>query len=108
MYITASHLVSHLSQQPFTSFIASHFFEPLEMKSTTFTPLLDAPAIGERLSASYIALPEGGVTEVPFEFDLSFEDLQLDAGAGGIVSSTRDMIKWVEFLIRRVSVLRWR
>ncbi|GAA5852808.1 hypothetical protein JCM8547_004692 [Rhodosporidiobolus lusitaniae] len=100
-FIFASRIVSNFTSQPFTSRIRSSILEPLNMTSTTFSPHLDGPAILDKLSASYLTLENKTVVEIPYGFNYSREDLELNAAAGGIVSSTRDMIKWVELLIRQ-------
>lgn len=104
MYIAAAHLVARLSGQPFTDYVKDHFFKPLEMYSTTYTPILDGGDRAKRLSRSFVSLSTDDGhenVEIPFVFNLSFKDVQLDAGAGGIISSTRDLLKWVHLLIRQ-------
>lgn len=105
MYITAAYLVSKISGQDFTSFVKSSFFEPLGMDTTTYTPLLDERDTLEHLSASYNTLKNRSVVEIPYNFNASREQLQVLAGAGGVVSSLRDLMRWVSFLVlqRRAS-----
>jgi CubicO group peptidase (beta-lactamase class C family) len=102
MFIVAAHLVSELTQQPFTDFVSSTFFKPLNMSSTTYTPLFDDSDAMEHLSASYATLNNWTSVEIPYNFNASFEQLQLHAGAGGVVSSAQDLTKWLAFLIKQV------
>ncbi|BGP17014.1 hypothetical protein JCM10213v2_005023 [Rhodosporidiobolus nylandii] len=101
MFVTAARLVSRLTSLSFTSYVRSRFLEPLNMSSTTFSPHLDGPAAIDRLSASFLTLDNGTTIEIPYGFNYTHKNLELNAGAGGIVSSTRDLVKWVELLIRQ-------
>ncbi|GAA6043675.1 hypothetical protein JCM8097_008604 [Rhodosporidiobolus ruineniae] len=100
MFGTAAHLVSNLTSRSFTSHVASTIFHPLNMTSTSYAPH-PSPDLVSRLSASYLTLENGTAVEIPYGFNFSREDLEFNAGAGGVVSSTRDMVKWVELLIRQ-------
>ncbi|GAA5901302.1 hypothetical protein JCM6882_007739 [Rhodosporidiobolus microsporus] len=100
-FVVAAHLISSLTGEPFTSFVTSHIFKPLNMTSSTYSPHLDGPATLAHFSSSFSTLENKSFVEIPFSFDLAREDLEFNAGAGGIVSSTRDMVKWVELLIRQ-------
>ncbi|GAA6009254.1 hypothetical protein JCM10207_004324 [Rhodosporidiobolus poonsookiae] len=100
-YGTAAHLVATWANQSFPSYLASHIFQPLNMTSTTFSPHLDSPGSLARLSSSFNVLENGTAVEIPFGFNYSRDVLEFNAGAGGIHSSARDMLKWVEALIRQ-------
>lgn len=102
MFIVAAHLVSELANEPFTDFVSSTFFKPLNMSSTTYTPLLDDTDALKHLSSSYGTLKNWTSVEIPYTFNASFEQLQLHAGAGGVVSSARDLTEWLAFLIKQV------
>lgn len=69
------------------------------MSSSTYHPIRDH---SPTLSDSYVTLSNGTYVEIPYGFDFDEEGIELAAGAGGIVSSTRDMVKWMEFLIKQV------
>lgn len=105
MFILAAYLVSGLANQPFTDFVTSTFFKPLNMSSTTYTPLLDVTDAVKHLSSSYATLKNWTSVEIPYNFNATFEQLQLFAGAGGAVSSARDLVKWLAFLIKQVRTL---
>ncbi|KAM0748493.1 beta-lactamase/transpeptidase-like protein [Meredithblackwellia eburnea MCA 4105] len=93
MYITAGYLVPKLTSHTFTSFMTSEIFKPLGMTSTGYIP----NATGQ-LSAGYETLLDESVYE---RSPLRFEDnLEIWAAPGGVHSCSKDMIKWVEFLVR--------
>ena len=102
MFMTAAYLVQSLTSMPFTTFVETAIFEPLNMTSSTFSPETSQNSLSH-LSDSFFTLDNGTVVEIPFTFKESFEDLQVNAGAGGVVSSARDLMKWLEFLITTVS-----
>ncbi|KAL8292333.1 hypothetical protein RQP46_001799 [Phenoliferia psychrophenolica] len=98
MFMTAAYLVSKLTSTPFTDFVTSAIFKPLNMTASTFSPDT-SPTSWAHLSDSFMTLDNGTVSEIPYGFKESFEDLQVNAGAGGVVSSARDLMKWLEFLM---------
>ncbi|BGP25313.1 hypothetical protein JCM10295v2_004236 [Rhodotorula toruloides] len=101
MFATAAHLVAETSKQDFTTFMQSEIFDKLGMSSTTYQPHLDGPEVQTKLSSSFQTLENGTIIEIPYGFNYSYEDLQFNAGPGGIVTSAADLLKWVEFLIRQ-------
>lgn len=103
MFMSAAFLVQQLSKTPFTTFVTSSIFDALNMTSTTFDPI-----DSRHLSDSFMSLENGTVVEIPYGFQQTFENLQVNAGAGGVVTSAKDAVKWVEFLVRAVSPLRRR
>lgn len=108
MFGTAAHLVAETSKQDFIAFMQSEIFDKLGMSSTTYQPHLDGPDTEAKLSSSFQTLENGTIIEIPYGFNYSYQDLQFNAGPGGIVTSAADLLKWVEFLIRQVSHLRFR
>ncbi|ORY89602.1 beta-lactamase/transpeptidase-like protein [Leucosporidium creatinivorum] len=101
MFVTAAYLVSELSGEPFTDFVSSTFFKPLNMTATTYTPLLDDTDAMKHLSSSFATLKNWTSVEIPYNFNATFDQLQLHAGAGGVVSSAQDLVKWLAFLIEQ-------
>lgn len=99
MYSVASHLVETKSGISFTDFLREKFFEPLGMTSTYLQPS-SAIAAGQsfRMSSGHQFDEDTGSWE---EFD------DLDApegqGAGSIVTSSTDYIKWVRAMLHRHS-----
>ena len=85
---------------PYTDLVTDSIFGPLNMTASTFTPHLDDPSLTQ-LSASFVTLDNDTVIKIPYGFDGSHDSLQLNAGAGGVVTSARDGLKWVEFLLRQ-------
>ncbi|BGP00186.1 hypothetical protein NBRC10513v2_004410 [Rhodotorula toruloides] len=101
MFATAAHLVAKTSKQDFTAFMQTEIFDKLGMSSTTYQPHLDGPEVQVKLSSSFQTLENGTIIEVPYGFNYSYQDLQFNAGPGGIVTSAADLLKWVEYLIRQ-------
>ncbi|GAA5901300.1 hypothetical protein JCM6882_007738 [Rhodosporidiobolus microsporus] len=103
MYMAATEIVSAFTSQPYSSYVTSRIFKPLNMTASTFSPHLDGPAVVDRLSSSFeVNFDNKTAFEIPYGLNYSTADLELIAGPGGIVSSTRDMVKWVELLLRQV------
>ncbi len=100
MFIAAAFLASNLTATAYTDLVSDSIFRPLNMSASTFTPHLDDPSIA-KLSSSFVTLDNNTVIEIPYGFNHSFAALQLNAGAGGVVTSARDGLKWVEFLLRQ-------
>lgn len=100
MFTLASHIVSHVSGVPFTTFMASHFFSPLKLASTSYFPTHDSSLVS-RVSSGYIVLENKTVVEVPYAFDSPPSTVETFGGAGGIASTTTDFVKWISFLIRQ-------
>ncbi|KAK4054106.1 hypothetical protein OIV83_001131 [Microbotryomycetes sp. JL201] len=100
-YISAAHLVSQISGQPFTEYVKENFFKPLGMTSSTFTPLLDSDKSRKRMATGYVTLPDSTTIEAPFIFDRTKDELEFNAGAGGISSSAKDQLVWAEVMIRQ-------
>ncbi|KAM0751935.1 beta-lactamase/transpeptidase-like protein [Meredithblackwellia eburnea MCA 4105] len=96
MFITAAYLVSHLSNQSFTSYVTERIFTPLNMTSTSFRPSTSNP----NLSGSFFTMMNGSTLEMPYGFDYFGQDLEIVSGAGGVVSNARDLVKWVKFLAK--------
>lgn len=105
MYILAAHIVAQKTGMSFTSYVETSLFKPLGMTSSTFSPMLDGQQSRDKLSGSFVRTGDGRVFEIPYGFDRSKEDLQFCAGAGGAVSCTSDMVKWVQALIVQVRQL---
>ncbi|BGP32794.1 hypothetical protein JCM10296v2_004578 [Rhodotorula toruloides] len=101
MFATAAHLVAETSKLDFTAFMQSEIFNKLGMSSPTYQPHLDGPDVLAKLSSSFQTLENGTMIEIPYGFNYSYQDLQFNAGPGGIVTSAADLLKWVEFLIRQ-------
>lgn len=81
MYVTASYILEKYSGLSFGEFARKRIFEPLQMNSTVTSEAL-APNLSQTWS-------EKG-RRIPLWFSES--DMRLLAGAGSILSSTRDMV----------------
>ncbi|KAJ3482357.1 hypothetical protein NLI96_g7039 [Meripilus lineatus] len=95
MYVLGAHIISTYSGKPFTQFVRERIFKPLKMTSTTYSGK-EAKLTGNFSHA--FTLHESNIRRIPFPF----EDENISefiAGAGGIISNTGDMLKWVGMLL---------
>ena len=86
MYILTSHIVSLYSGKPYIEFVKERVFTPLNMSTTTFSEF-EASQTG-LLTHSFNAVVG---SRLPFWFPDSVK--VLNAGAGGVISSTRDLVR---------------
>lgn len=93
-YMVSSTIITSYSGMPFTEFIETRIFDPLEMTSTTYSAS-HAEKSGHLNHAFGV-----NKRRIPFLFE--HEDTQeLMAGPGGIISSAVDMNKWLATLLNR-------
>lgn len=97
MFTVATHLVEKKTGQSFEDFIHTHFFKPLDMPSTNLQPdSAKAAGLGDRIAGSYIwEEKKSQYKEIPI--------LQTpeDQGAGSILTSVNDYIKYVKAILNR-------
>ena len=94
MYVTASYLLSVYAKKSFYEFAKERIFDPLGMKSTIMSPT-EAKQSGH-LSHSW-AQPTGEEKygrRIPFWF--SEKTHRFISGAGGVISSTEDLVRPVK------------
>jgi CubicO group peptidase (beta-lactamase class C family) len=89
--MVAQQLIERFTSMSHENFVAERIFNPLNMTSSTFS-LEYAAATGE-LSESYN--PHG--RRIPHWLDKN--DMPVIAGAGGILSSAVDLLKWGKALL---------
>ncbi|KAM5537319.1 hypothetical protein V8D89_009049 [Ganoderma adspersum] len=90
-FVLGAYLISHYADMPYEDFVAQRIFKPIGMSTTTFSPT--------------VANNSGLLTHtwtlfgrrIPFWFDESLAHLK--AGAGGIISSADDMVRWLSVLL---------
>ncbi|KAK6948902.1 hypothetical protein Daesc_008973 [Daldinia eschscholtzii] len=95
MYTVAAHLVEVKTQQSFSSFLEERFFRPLAMESTSVQPArAREKGFGDRIATGYYWDKEKSTYR-------GFEppDCPEGEGAGSIVTSANDFIKWVKALL---------
>ncbi|KAJ6784450.1 hypothetical protein PWT90_09719 [Aphanocladium album] len=95
MYTAATHLIEVETGMPFARFLEARFFSPLSMDSTALQPALAR----ERGFADRIAKGHFWNKSSYDEFDSP--DCPEGQGAGSIMSSATDFIKWVKALMNR-------
>ncbi|KAJ9646233.1 uncharacterized protein PV06_02053 [Exophiala oligosperma] len=95
MYTVASHLVEVKSRQSFSDFLQDRIFEPLNMPSTSLQPSrARGKGHGPRIAMGY----QWNKTKSTYTEHES-PDCPEGQGAGSIITSTNDFIKWVKALI---------
>lgn len=95
MFTVATHLVEVKSQQPFSDFLQTRIFQPLNMLSTSLQPQQARDrGFEERLATGYSWLPEKSAYR-------GFQPLDCPEGqgAGSVITSANDLIKWVKALV---------
>jgi len=101
MFATASYIVSKLSGQPYVDFVRSRIFSPLGMNSSTYRPQ-EAYESGH-LADSWVYAAGPGLNEtrrIPFFLsDWSDRAVGMNAGGGGVITCTRDLVQWVGTLL---------
>ena len=97
MFTVATHLVETISGMPFSEFLKEHIFKPLSMVSTNLQPSAALKAgLQDRLSTGYY-WNKDSETLRPVELSETPED----QGAGSIITSVNDYIKWVKALMNQ-------
>jgi CubicO group peptidase (beta-lactamase class C family) len=85
MYILASYIISQCSSKSFPAFVKQNIFDPLNMSSTTYSPTL-AQQSGKKTQTWSL-----NGRRIPYF--LAEEDVELNAGAGGVISSVYDLVR---------------
>ncbi|KAI2469571.1 beta-lactamase family protein [Annulohypoxylon bovei var. microspora] len=97
MYVAAAHLVAEKSGQRFGDFLEERIFRPLDMASTSLQPTsAEAKGFGGRLARGH-DWRKGEERYVDFPQLYSPEG----EGAGCVVTSANDLIKWVRAFLHR-------
>lgn len=95
MFTVATYLVEKKSGLSFSDFLDEHFFQPLDMRSTNLQPkCARAKGLGERIATGY-AWDEDNETYHGFQSP----DCPEGQGAGSIITSVNDYIKWVKAMM---------
>lgn len=95
MYTAAAYLVERTSELPFADFLDKHFFQPLAMHSTNLQPgSVIAKGLGSRLATGYFWDQKAGEYQA-----IPCRDAPEALGAGRMITSANDYIKWVKAMI---------
>lgn len=96
MYTVASHVVEILSKTPFNTFLESTFFQPLGMNHTSIQPSSAiAKGFAKDIASGYIWRQK----EKKYSFGFPPVDAPEGQGAGSIITSANDYIKWVKAIM---------
>jgi CubicO group peptidase (beta-lactamase class C family) len=95
MYTVASHLVEVKTGRPFEDFLREKFFRPLGMASAHLHPPSTQGSRDHMASGHQFDKASGNwsVFDIPYAPEAQ--------GAGSIVTSTADYIKWVQAMLHR-------
>ncbi|KZT55820.1 beta-lactamase/transpeptidase-like protein [Calocera cornea HHB12733] len=101
MYGAASYIVSKYSKQSYMSFVQDRIFKPLGMDASTYFP--EIAFTSGKLAETWVntAGPLFNETRrVPYFLeDWSEVNVGLNAGPGGVISSTKDLTHWIRTLL---------
>ena len=96
MYTALTHLIEVKCEQPFSEFLQRRIFIPLGMTSSDLQPAnARAKGLGDRMAMGYIWDKNSGYHEV------ESSDCPECQGAGSIITSANDFIKWVKALVNQ-------
>ncbi|KAH7175380.1 beta-lactamase/transpeptidase-like protein [Dactylonectria macrodidyma] len=99
MYTVATHLVEVKAKENFSDFLEKHFFEPLDMKSTSLQPgNARAKGLGYRIATGYHWYKDKSTYQA-----FQSPDCPESQGAGSIITSVNDFVKWIQALMSRKS-----
>ena len=97
MYTVASYLLEQRSGLSFSEYLHHHFFEPLTMTSTSLQPKeVRVKGLGARICRGHLWEDD---RQAYMEFD--FPDTPEAQGAGSIITSVNDYIKYVEAIMNK-------
>ena len=91
MFKTGAYLVSKYANKPYTEFASERLFKPMNMSTTTFWPT-EARENG-LLTQTWTKFGR----LIPFWFE--DEVVELMAGAGGVISSAADMVRYASCVL---------
>ncbi|KAK8045875.1 beta-lactamase family protein [Apiospora saccharicola] len=95
MYTVATHLIESKTQKPFSDFLEENFFVPLGMDSTHLQPSKSRErGLGDRIGTGH-DWDKANARYLGFQWP----DAPEAQGAGLVVSSANDLIKWVKALL---------
>lgn len=96
MYTVATHLVEVVSQQSFADFLQHRFFDPLGMESTCLQPeAARKRGLGDRIATGHCWQKKKGYKQ------FSTPDCPEAQGAGSIMTSVNDFIRYVKALLNQ-------
>ncbi|EJF60228.1 beta-lactamase/transpeptidase-like protein [Dichomitus squalens LYAD-421 SS1] len=91
LYMLGAYLVSHYANTSYPDFVEDRLFRPLGMRTSTFS--YSVANTSGLLTDSWT----GFGRRIPFWLDDSVREFK--AGAGGVISSAQDMVKWLAVLL---------
>ncbi|KAJ4464091.1 beta-lactamase/transpeptidase-like protein [Lentinula edodes] len=106
MYTVLSYIPDVLLHVPFTQYVRKHIFTPLGLNATTYSGSIAeetgnlANGFGrDGVNKSEDVLGAGTTRAMPFWNYYGGEDGNIISGAGGVISSAKDMATWLQVLL---------
>ncbi|KAF3491611.1 beta-lactamase family protein [Arthroderma uncinatum] len=97
MYTVAAYLVECKTGLPFSDFLQTHIFKPLDMNSTNLQPeAARAKGLGDRFATGYFWDEKAEKYKI-----LPCVDSPEATGAGRVISSANDYIKWIKAMVKK-------
>jgi hypothetical protein len=104
MYTVATYLIEEKSKTSFSKFLEERFFQPLGMQSTCLQPeRARERGFGNRIAVGYSWDMNNATYKV-----LPAQNSPEAQGAGSIITSVNDFIKWIQALLNRTSPINER
>ncbi|KAF8509526.1 beta-lactamase/transpeptidase-like protein [Hysterangium stoloniferum] len=105
MYFLATQIIQHVTGISFSQFITENVISPLGLDSTTYN-LTEAEVSGH-LADGFVGtgmdenMGEGKRKLVfkPVPFETTEDEVELNAGPGGVISSANDLMTWLQTLL---------
>lgn len=95
MYTVATHLVETETKQPFADFLEDRIFKPVGMESSALQPnRARRKGVADRLA-------KGHIWNKDSYQEIDSSDCPEGQGAGSIISSANDFIRWIKALMNR-------
>ncbi|KAJ3933342.1 MAG: beta-lactamase/transpeptidase-like protein [Lentinula lateritia] len=106
MYTVLSHIPDVLLHVPFTQYVRKHIFTPLGLNATTYSGSIAeetgnlANGFGrDGVNKSEDVLGAGTPRAMPFWNYYGGDDGNIISGAGGVISSAKDVATWLQVLL---------
>lgn len=87
-YVLLTAIIERAGGQSYADFVAEHLFQPLGMTDSGYD---DQSEILPRRASGYVPGPDGAA-------NAPYVDMTIPQGAGGLYSTTRDLLKWEQGL----------
>jgi D-alanyl-D-alanine carboxypeptidase len=107
-YILAGMIAQKAAGKPYKELLEEKLFEPAKLRDTYYQPIVYPPEILARMASGYFNNPDCGLYEPDCKEstlapmigrDMRDADVSWAGAAGGIVSTPRDLARWIRAVI---------